>query len=81
MSLGGHIAIGSHLAVVKVDGQSLITLTGELVCHGADVVVQTPPLVNHDDTRKRALRPFGARKITLDGLAIDRGVGDRFSHD
>lgn len=49
---------GGSLAAVEVDGQRRITHPGELVNHAADVIAESPRIVEDDDARVRT--PSGA---------------------
>ena len=45
---------GGGLAVVEVDGERDVTFAGEAPRGGLDVVVEPPPLVDHDDSGQAA---------------------------
>ena len=46
-----HLVVGGQLAVVEVGRQRHEALAGELVAHGLDPGVETPPLLDHDHAR------------------------------
>ncbi len=64
-----------HLAAVEVHRQCDVALAGEPAGHGADVVVEPPPLVDHQDpcrplrARRRARQEPPQRDAVL--LAVD----------
>jgi len=75
----GLVCLQRDLAAIQVGHQRAITRRRELVRHAADLVVQTPPLLDHNDAR-RACRRGGFGEIAVDACAIGPRKADRLAH-
>src|SRR5208282_272645 len=70
----GQVRVVGDLAAIQIDRQRDVSLAGKLLGLLLHPVVQSPPLVNHDQRRKR---PFagGSVQNSTDGL-VTRLVGN-----
>ncbi len=68
-----------RLAAIDVGDECEIPCARETIRHAADLVVQSPPLLNDDDGGS-ARNSLGFRKIAFDFHAVRAPKGNRFSN-
>src|SRR5207248_8021200 len=68
--LFGLVGLGRRLAPVEIGGEGEESLRRQAVAHRADVLVQAPPLLQHD--RGRAAARLGRRQVAGRGRAVAR---------
>jgi hypothetical protein len=74
----GFFLLDRALAAVEVGHERQITRLREAVGHAANLVVQAPPFLDHDDGG-RAFGLLRAGEITLKRLAVRAGKGNHGS--
>jgi hypothetical protein len=68
-------------AAVQVGHQGGVAGLGQAIGHAADLRVQAPPLLDHDDGRPAGRgRPGGFGQVAFDGLSVGTLEADLTSH-
>jgi hypothetical protein len=75
----GFVRLERDFAAIKIRHQGPVPGRRELVGHAPNLVVESPPLLNHDDARRgRAARALG--KVAVHAASIRALIADCLTH-